>query len=64
MNFAVKLLLALLTGLIVFQLGRMLIKGATAGGVTRRGEPMAYWSFALARTAFIALLVYVLVRRV
>jgi len=64
MNLAVKLLLALLTALIVFQLGRMFFTGATVGGVTRRGDPMAYWSIALARSAFIALLVYVIVGRV
>lgn len=64
MNFAVKLLLALLTALIVFQLGRMLVTGSTVGGVTRRGEPMAYWSIALARCAFIGFMVYVLVERV
>jgi len=40
MNLAVKLLLALLTALIVFQLGRMFLTGATVGGVTRRGDPM------------------------
>lgn len=59
MSYGVKLLLALLATLILFQLGRMLLTGATVGGVTRSGEPMAYWAIALARSAFIALLVYV-----
>jgi hypothetical protein len=62
MNFLVKLLVALVGVWMAFLLGRMLVKGATSGGITRSGEPMAYWSFALLRTAFIAFLVYVLIR--
>ena len=62
MQLAVKLLAVLLAGLVAFLLMRMLVKGTTAGGVTRRGEPMAFWSIALAHTAFIAFLVYLFVR--
>jgi hypothetical protein len=62
MNFAIKLLLAAIGAWVAFQLGWMLLKGATMGGITRRGSAMAYWSIVLARTVFIAFLVSLLVR--
>lgn len=55
-----KLLLALLTEVVAFLLGRMLVKGATAGGITRQGEPMAYWGTIAAQSALIAFLIYIL----
>lgn len=61
MASAVKLaLLSLLTAIVAFLLVRMVVKGATAGGVTRRGEPMAYWSIIVAQTALLGFLLHAL----
>jgi hypothetical protein len=40
----------------------MLLKGTTAAGVTRSGDPMAYWGIAVIHASLIAFLIYVLMR--
>ena len=62
MHFVMQLLLVLLILCVSFLLGRMLLKGATAGGVTRNGEPKAYWSIAVAQTALVTFLIYVVMQ--
>ena len=61
MNLIAKLLLAAIGIWVAFQLGAMLVKGATTSGITWRDDRMAYWSFALMRTAFVAFVAYALV---
>jgi len=57
-----RLLLVLLIACIAFFLRRMLLKGTTAAGVTRSGDPMAYWGIAVIHASGIAFLIYVLMR--
>lgn len=57
-----ELPLSLLAILVAFLLARMLLKGATAGGVTRRDKPVAYWGIVVAQSTFIAFLIYVVLR--
>jgi len=42
MDFAVKVLALLLAVWMAFPLRRMIVKGATAGGIARRGQPAGY----------------------
>jgi hypothetical protein len=47
---------------VAFQLGWMLVKGTTMGGIARQRSAVAYWSIVLARMVFLALLISVLLR--
>jgi hypothetical protein len=60
-SFWVKVVIALLGVVVAFLLVRMLVKGATAAGVTRSGQPMAYWSIVVAQSALVVFFIYVLV---